>query len=108
MTTPEPAPADGPLDQGMPQERTLLSWRRTALTLAIAGFALARLALNASPILAGVMTAIALSVVLIVIINSMRRYRDGDPVETGGKTAAMLSVTTFSLALVEIALIIQE
>lgn len=97
---------DTPLDEGLPEERTLLSWRRTALTLAIAGFALARLALDASAVLAGVLAAIAFALIVTVILRSAARYEIHDPIKTGGKTTAMLAVATISLAVIEIIIVL--
>lgn len=99
---------DTPLDKGMPQERTLLSWRRTAMTLAIAGFALARLAMEASAILAGVLAVIAFSLIMTIVMGSLKRYRAHDPIHTGGKTAAMLSISTILLAVVEIIIVLMK
>lgn len=97
-----------PLDEGMPQERTLLSWRRTAMTLAIGGFTLARLALNASALLAGALAIITFALIVIVIMSSLKRYAIHDPIQTGGKTTAMLSLSTFSLAAIEIIIVLTE
>jgi uncharacterized membrane protein YidH (DUF202 family) len=99
---------DAPLDKGMPQERTLLSWRRTAMTLAIAGFALARLAMEASVFLAGVLAVIAFSLIMTIVMGSLKRYRAHDPIHTGGKTAAMLSISTILLAIVEILIVLMK
>lgn len=91
----------------MPQERTLLSWRRTAMTFTIAGFALARLAMEASAILAGALAVIACALIVTIVISSVKRYRIHDPILTGGKTTAMLSISTILLALVEIAIVLK-
>jgi len=97
-----------PLDEGMPQERTFLSWRRTALTLSIAGFALARIALESSAILAGILAVVAVVVVLTIIVISMGKYDSGRPEITGGKTTALLASATCALAITEILLVLNE
>jgi uncharacterized membrane protein YidH (DUF202 family) len=97
-----------PLDEGMPQERTFLSWRRTALTLSIAGFALARIALESSVILAGILAMMAVVVVLTIIVSSMGKYDSARPEITGGKTTALLASATCALAITEILLVLSE
>lgn len=70
-------------DPGLQPERTVLSWHRTCLTLLIFGVLLGRWGLTsdtaeASPVLAGGMTALfALVLVLVVSIavTQGRRYR---------------------------------
>ena len=97
-----------PLDEGMPQERTLLSWRRTAMTLGISGFTLTRLGMNVSPLLAGTLAFVASLSIVIITVSSLRRYAKHDPAQTGGKTTAMLSFSTMSLAVIEIAIVLME
>ena len=97
-----------PLDVGMPQERTLLSWQRTAMTLSIAGFALARLALDSSALLAGALAIIVFAVIMAIVMGSLKRYGEHDPTRTGGKTTAMLTLSTFSLAIIELVIVLKE
>lgn len=94
-----------PLDEGMPQERTLLAWRRTALTLAIGSFALARLALETSLVIAIVLAVVALIVVATVVINSLIRYKNEKPAPPSGATTALVAFVTITLAITEIILI---
>ncbi|MCH9831371.1 MAG: DUF202 domain-containing protein [Actinomycetia bacterium] len=94
------------MDEGMPAERTLLSWRRTTLTLSIACFALARLALSESVLLAELLIAIALVRIVTVVINSARHYK-GARGASGTSTFA-IAATAFSLGVIEIILMIRE
>jgi uncharacterized membrane protein YidH (DUF202 family) len=71
-----------PTDEGMLQERTLLSWQRTALTLSIAGFALARLALSESVVFAVILAAIGFVAVALVVMTSTHQYKSSTA--TGG------------------------
>jgi|GEM_PF-379076 uncharacterized membrane protein YidH (DUF202 family) len=95
-------------DEGMPQERTLLSWRRTALTLSIATFALARLAMEQSLLLAGILILIAIAVIITSTIYSAMNYFAGSVENSSGTTAALLTIATCALAVTEIILIFQE
>ena len=95
-----------PIDEGMPQELTLLSWRRTVLALSIASFALARLALSDSVVLAESLAAIALFVIMLIILISMRLYK-GSLTAVGASTL-IVSVTAFLLGVIEILLVLQE
>lgn len=90
----------------MPQELTLLSWRRTVLALSIASFALARLALSDSVVLAESLAAIALFVIMLIILISMRLYK-GSLTAVGASTL-IVSVTAFLLGVIEILLVLQE
>ena len=94
------------MDEGMPAERTLLSWRRTTLTLSIACFALARLALSESVLLAELLIALALVGIVAVVINSARHYK-GARGASGTSTFAV-ATTAFSLGVIEIILVIRE
>lgn len=99
-------PSDyAPIDKGMPQERTLLSWRRTALTIVVLSFALIRITLETSTLLASILVVLGLILVTLVFIGSITKYGDGRIELSGGKTAAMLSLSAFALALIEIILI---
>jgi uncharacterized membrane protein YidH (DUF202 family) len=106
MASNKPGKSHQNLDEGMPQERTFLSWRRTALTLSIAGFALARIALERSALLAGILAIVALIVILTIIVSSMGKYDSARPETSGGKTTALLAFATIALALTEILLVL--
>ena len=93
------------LDEGMPQERTLMSWRRTALTLSIATFALARLALDQSPLLAAILILIAIAVIMAATIYPAMNNFAGSVKNSTGITTALLTIATCSLAATEIILI---
>ncbi len=95
-----------PIDEGMPQERTLLSWRRTALTLSIASFALARLALSESVALAEFLAAIALVGIAMVVIKSARQYKGSS--EKAGTSTFVVAMSAFLLGVVEILLVLKE
>lgn len=95
-----------PIDKGMPQERTLLSWRRTAMTLVIVAFALARIALETSAIVAVIFTFFGFLLVTFVLIGSVKKYGRGSPELAGGRTTAMLSISAAALAITEIVLIL--
>ncbi len=90
----------------MPQERTLLSWRRTALTLSVASFALARLALSESAVLAELFTAIALVGIAVVVIKSARQYKGS--VGAAGISTFIVAMTVFLLGVIEILLVLKE
>jgi uncharacterized membrane protein YidH (DUF202 family) len=95
-----------PIDEGMPQERTFLSWRRTILALSIAGFALARLALSESLTLAEFVAAMTMLVIVFIIVISMRLYRGS--MTAVGVSTFIVSATTFLLGLIEILLILKS
>lgn len=95
-----------PIDAGMPEERTLLSWRRTVLALSIAGFALARLALSQSAVLAEILAGIALAVIVSTIILSYHLYKGSQ--SAVGASTFLLSISAFSLGVIEILLVFQE
>lgn len=95
-----------PKDDGMQQEITLLAWRRTVLALSIAGFALARLALSESIALAESLAAIALVVIVLMFVISMRLYK-GSMTAVGASTF-VLSATAFFLGIIEILLVLKD
>ncbi len=95
-----------PMDEGMAQERTLLSWRRTALTLSVASFALARLALSESVALAELFTAIALVGIAVVVMKSARQYKGS--VGAAGISTFIVAMTVFLLGMIEILLVLKE
>jgi hypothetical protein len=95
-----------PIDEGLPEELTLLAWRRTVLALSIAGFALARLALSDSVALAETLAAIALVVIVLIIAISMRLYKGA--LTTVGESTFIVSITAFLLGVIEILLVLKD
>lgn len=95
-----------PIDEGMPQERTLLSWRRTSLTIVILAFAVARIALETSTTLAFILAALGLILVAVVLFDSYTKYGAKRGEDTGGRTTALLAISVFTLAVTEIALLL--
>jgi len=95
-----------PIDEGMPRERTLLSWRRTVLAFSIASFALARLALAESLTLAESLAATALLVIVLIVVISMRLYRGS--MSAVGVSTFIVSATTFLLGVIEILLVLKD
>ena len=95
-----------PIDTEMQQELTLLAWRRTVLALSIAGFALARLALSESVALAEFLAALAIVVIVLMFVISMRLYR-GSTTAVGVSTF-ILSATAFLLGMIEILLVLKD
>jgi uncharacterized membrane protein YidH (DUF202 family) len=93
-----------PTDEGMPQERTLLSWRKTALALSIAGFALARLALSESVVFAVILAAIAFVAVALVVMTSTHQYKSSTT--TSGALTFIVAALSFSLGLIKILMIV--
>lgn len=97
-----------PIDKGMPQERTLLSWRRTSLTIVILAFALGRIALETSTFLAFILAALGLILVTVVLFGASTKYGEERSEYVGGKTTALLAFSVFALAVTEIALLLMS
>lgn len=95
-----------PIDEGMPQEITLLAWRRTILALSIAGFALARLALSESVALSESLALIAIVMVVLMVVISIRLYKGS--MTSVGVTTFIVSATAFLLGVIEILLILED
>lgn len=108
MNQHEPASRYSPIDTGMPQERTLLSWRRTSLTIVILAFALGRIALETSTVLAFILAALGLILVTVVLFGASTKYGEERSEYSGGKTTALLAISVFTLAVTEIALLLMS
>ncbi len=80
--------------------------RRTALTLSVASFTLARLALSESAALAELFTAIALVGIAVVVIKSTRQYKSS--AGAAGISTFIVAMTAFLLGVIEILLVLKE
>jgi uncharacterized membrane protein YidH (DUF202 family) len=66
---------DAPADPGLQPERTLLSWRRTCLALAVASAVIVRFASESIGALAAVLGIVGIATAATAYIVASRRYR---------------------------------
>jgi len=67
--------SDRPFDPGLQPERSLLSWRRTALALALVSAVGAHLTVGQSGVIAVIGGAIGVAVSVLAYIGAAKRYR---------------------------------
>ncbi|WP_177426673.1 DUF202 domain-containing protein [Knoellia remsis] len=105
---------DAPFDAGLQPERTLLAWRRTALSLAAGNAIALRVAAGELGLLAVVLCLVGLGVAVGVWILATRRYRrahlslvaaDG-PLAAGGLTVSAVALSAGILAVLGFALVL--
>lgn len=94
---------------GLQPERTLLAWRRTALSLGAACLAGARLAFDRYGAGAAVIGVIGLALAGATYVAANRRYRrilqprpGTDPFPPAGLVASLLTVTTLTVGLLSV------
>ncbi|GAA3673704.1 hypothetical protein GCM10022237_36620 [Nocardioides ginsengisoli] len=94
-------------DTGLANERTLLGWQRTALSIVVAAVVLGRLTIGRLGVVAAVLVAAAGLVALWVSVESRWRYaqqrgeRSRQRPRRGGRATLSLSVATSLLVLCE-------
>ncbi len=101
-----------PRDPGLANERSLLAWQRTALSLAVASIVLLRLTLGRLGAIAVVGGGLAFALSTWVFLESQLRYSQAAGIrdrsrKRGGRAAASLAVATVVLATIELLVVIQ-
>ncbi len=97
--------AETPFDPGLQAERTLLAWRRTALSLGVASAVALRLAapeFGAVAVLIGVAALLLCFAVYVAVSARYRRAHTSlvqqEHLRTDGMTIAFVSAATFALS----------
>lgn len=106
MTTPSGTPEDAPFDAGLQPERTLLAWRRTALSFAVAGLVAERLVAGTlGPVLAIMLGVAVVACAAGAYVLASRRYRRAHErlvaaaaLPTGGRAVTALAAAAALIA----------
>jgi putative membrane protein len=104
---PSAAVDERPFDAGLQPERTALAWRRTALSLAVAGLIGARLLPHYWGAAGLLIAAVGIAASVALVLLAHRRYRMHHRVGLpGGALPALLVATTLGAAVVALMLIV--
>ena len=106
---------EGPADDGLQRERTVLAWRRTGLALFVAAVVLGRLTAQTTGPVATVLSVAGAATALWAVFSTLRRRRLAAPSPTesafdsilrDGKLPAALTGTAALLCVLELAAVL--